>query len=59
VPSPNVSLRRNEAHQQPIISLQIARGLLLASDPRMGKRTAGLMDELVKLKHGRHASAIG
>ena len=44
---------RNEAHQQPIISLQIARAYLLASDPRMGKRSwQDVMAEIVKLKEG-------
>ena len=44
---------RNEAHQQPLINLQIARAYLLASDPQMGKRTwQAVMDELVKLKEG-------
>jgi hypothetical protein len=44
---------RNEAHQQPLISLQIARAYLLASDPQIGKRTwQEVMDEVVKLKDG-------
>lgn len=44
---------RNEAHQQPIINLQIARAYLLVSDPRIGKRSwQDVMDEMVKLKHG-------
>ena len=44
---------RNEAHQQPIINLQIARAYLLVSDPQIGKRSwQDVMDELVKLKHG-------
>lgn len=44
---------RNEAHEQPLINLQIARTYLLVSDPRIGKRTwQDVMDELVKLKQG-------
>jgi len=44
---------RNEAHEQPLINLQIARAYLLVSDPQLGKRTwQVVMDELVKLKDG-------
>jgi integrase len=44
---------RNEAHQQPLINLQIARAYLLVSDPQIGKRSwQDVMDELVKLKRG-------
>lgn len=44
---------RNEAHEQPLINLQIARAYLLVSDPQIGKRTwQSVMDELVKLKDG-------
>lgn len=39
---------RNEAHEQPLINLQIARAYLLVSDPQIGKRTwQSVMDELV------------
>ena len=44
---------RNEAHEQPLINLQIARAYLLVSDPQIGKRTwQVVMDELVNLKDG-------
>jgi len=43
---------RNEAHQQPIINLQIARAYLLVGDPEAATRTwQSVMDEIVKLKH--------
>jgi hypothetical protein len=43
---------RNEAHQQPIINLQIARAYLLVGDPQVATRTwQFVMDEIVKLKH--------
>ena len=43
---------RNEAHEQPIINLQIARAYLLVSDPEVATRTwQFVMDEIVKLKH--------
>lgn len=43
---------RNEAHQQPVINLQIARAYLLVGDPEIGTRTwQFVMDEIVKLKH--------
>jgi hypothetical protein len=44
---------RNEAHQQPIINLQIARAYLQASDPAAATRTwQVVMDEMTKLKRG-------
>ena len=44
---------KNEAQQQPIINLQIARAYLLVGDPHIGTRTwQFVMDEIVKLKHG-------
>ena len=44
---------KNEAHQQPIINLQIARAYLLVGDPEIGTRTwQFVMDEIVKLKTG-------
>jgi len=44
---------KNEAYLQPAISLQIARGYLMASDPLTVKRTwQHVMDEIVKTKHG-------
>jgi hypothetical protein len=44
---------RNEAHEQPLINLQIARAYLLVSDPQIAKRPwQFVMDELVKLKKG-------
>lgn len=43
---------RNEAHQQPIINLHIARAYLLVGDPEAASRTwQSVMDEIVKLKH--------
>jgi len=43
---------KNEAHQQPIINLQIARAYLLVADPQIGTRTwQYVMEEIVKLKH--------
>src|SRR5688572_3683798 len=43
---------KNEAHQQPIINLQIARAYLLVGDPQVATRTwQFVMDEIVKLKH--------
>jgi integrase len=43
---------RNEAHQQPIINLQIARAYLLVGDPQVATRTwQFVMNEIVKLKH--------
>ena len=42
---------RNEAHQQPVINLQIARAYLLVGDPEIGTRSwQFVMDEIVKLK---------
>jgi hypothetical protein len=44
---------KNEAHEQPIINLQIARAYLMVSDPEAATRTwQFVMDELVKLKFG-------
>jgi len=44
---------RNEAFQQPLINLQIARAYLLVSDPQIAKRTwQYVMEEMVKLKDG-------
>ena len=44
---------KNEAYQQPIINLHIARAYLLVGDPEIGKRTwQFVMEEIVKLKHG-------
>jgi len=43
---------RNEAHEQPIINLHIARAYLLVGDPEAATRTwQVVMDEIVKLKH--------
>ena len=43
---------KNEAQQQPIINLQIARAYLQASDPEISTRTWQMaMDEMTKLKH--------
>ncbi len=43
---------KNEAHQQPIINLQIARAYLLVGDPQIATRTwQFVMEEIVKLKH--------
>jgi hypothetical protein len=42
---------KNEAHQQPVINLQIARAYLMVGDPEIGKRTwQFVMEEIVKLK---------
>ena len=44
---------KNEAHQQPVINLQIARAYLLVGDPEIGTRSwQFIMDEIVKLKRG-------
>jgi integrase len=44
---------RNEAHQQPVFNLQIARAYLAASDPQIATRNwQFVMDEMVKLKKG-------
>lgn len=44
---------RNEAHQQPAINIQIAKGYLAAADPNFVKRTwAEVMAEFVKTKKG-------
>jgi integrase len=44
---------KNEAYLQPAISLQIARGYLMASDPLIVKRTwQHVMNEIVKTKQG-------
>jgi hypothetical protein len=44
---------RNEAFQQPIINLQIARAYLIVGDPAVATRTwQFVMDEIVKLKRG-------
>jgi len=44
---------RNEAQQQPVINLQIARAYLADSDPDVATRTwQAAMDELAKLKTG-------
>ncbi len=44
---------RNEAHQQPVVNLQIARAYLMVGDPAFATRTwRFVMDEIVKLKHG-------
>ena len=44
---------RNEAHQQPIINLQIARAYLMVGDPEAATRTwQFVMEQIVKLKHG-------
>jgi len=45
---------KNEAHQQPIINLQIARAYLLVGDPESATRTwQYVMNEIVKLKRGQ------
>jgi hypothetical protein len=42
---------KNEAYQQPILNLQIARTYLTASDPEIGKRTwQTVMNEIVLTK---------
>jgi integrase len=42
---------KNEAHQQPVINLQIARAYLLVGDPQSSTRTwQVVMNEIVKLK---------
>lgn len=44
---------RNEAYQQPVLNLQIARAYLAASDPEIVKRTwQTAMNEIVQTKHG-------
>lgn len=44
---------KNEAHQQPVINIQIARAYLMVGDPGIATRTwQFVMDEIVKLKHG-------
>lgn len=44
---------KNEAHQQPIINLPIARAYLLVGDPNVATRTwQFVMEEIVKLKYG-------
>lgn len=44
---------RNEAHRQPIISLQTGRAYFLGADPEAAKRTwQSVMEEIVKLEHG-------
>lgn len=44
---------RNEAHQQPLLNLQIARAYLLAGDPAVATRTwRFVMDEMAKTKTG-------
>jgi integrase len=43
---------KNEAHQQPIINIQIARAYLMVGDPEAATRTwQFVMEEIVKLKH--------
>jgi hypothetical protein len=42
---------KNEAHQQPVLNLQIARTYLTASDPEIGKRTwQTVMNERVSIR---------
>jgi hypothetical protein len=42
---------KNEAHEQPIINLQIARAYLMVGDAEAGTRSwQNVMDEIVKLK---------
>ena len=44
---------KNEAHQQPIINLQIARAYLMVGDPEVSTRTwRFVLGEIVKQKHG-------
>lgn len=44
---------KNEAQQQPVINLQIARAYITVGDPDASKRTwQFVMDEMGKLKHG-------
>src|SRR5262245_28959118 len=44
---------KNEAHEQPIINVQIARAYLLVGDAQVATRTwQDVMNELVKLKTG-------
>ena len=48
---------KNEAPQQPIINLQIARAYLLVGDPNVATRTwQFVMEEIVKLKRGETRS---
>ncbi len=42
---------RNEAHEQPVINIQIARAYMMVGDPEFAKRTwQFVMQEIVKLK---------
>ena len=44
---------KNEAYQQPVINLHIARAYLSVADAQVSKRTWRIpMEEIVKLKHG-------
>ena len=44
---------KNEAHHQPHLNLQIARGYLMATDPKLVTRTwQEVMDKIVTLKTG-------
>src|SRR5580765_9046233 len=44
---------RNEAHQQPLLNLQIARPYLLAGDPSVSTRSwQDVMDKMAKTKSG-------
>src|SRR4051794_9809217 len=44
---------KNEARQQPVINLQIARAYLLVSDPELATRSwQYVMNEILKLKRG-------
>ena len=51
---------KNEAYQQPILNLQIARTYLTASDPEIGKRTwQTVMNEIVLTKKNAIHQCIG
>ena len=44
---------KNEAHQQPVLNLQLARVYMTATDPSLAVRTwQGVMDEIIKTKRG-------
>jgi integrase len=46
---------KNEAHQQPLINLQIARAYLTASDPQIAKRTWNdVMQAMVEQRSGKN-----
>src|ERR1041385_8381126 len=48
---------KNEAYQQPIINLQIARAYLSASDPNIATRTWGdVMEEMLKSKRDKRTA---